>query len=361
MKDKVIALAAGRDHSLVLHEHSTLLGWGGDGTGRFPLPPGVCSVPAFEGAPVPIYGDAPLRQIAASAGLSLGLDANGCAYIWGANRAGLGGKLNSITQSHPSALRNLPALAQLSSSEFFSLARARDGSLYQWGLVPGAASSRNSRPELMRGIPLAKACCAGATHALLLDKAQRIWAWGANTAGQLGLGHLQDQLIPTRLPFAQRMLAVAAGATHNLAIDTRHRVWAWGSNQHGQLGDKLRPYSTEPSLVSLPEPATQIAAGLYVSYALGLSGQLYAWGWNAKGQLGQGHINALVGAQAIIGLPAQKLLAVGQGHVLASDGSQVWGWGDNRSGQLGSVKALEVRPVLLASAHQPTQLRQDPA
>ena len=354
LPDKVIALAAGRDHSLVLREDSGLLGWGGDGTGRFPLPAGVCSAPTAEGGAVHISGDMPLRQIAASAGLSLALDANGTAYVWGANRAGLGGRLSSITQSQPRALNGLPALSQISSSEFFSLARARDGSLYHWGLIPGAAQTRNTRPQRISSAPIAAACCAGGSHALMLDKAHSIWAWGANTAGQLGLGHLQDQITPVRVPHKRKMIAVTAGASHSLAIDAEHQVWAWGSNQHGQLGDLRDPYRTEPSKVALPEPVLQIAAGLYVSYALGRSGQAYAWGWNAKGQLGQANTSALTGVQQITHLPPLKLLAAGQGHVLVSDGSKVWGWGDNRNGQLGDAKAYEIRPVVLSDSTQKT-------
>ena len=51
---KVLDLAAGRDHSLVLREDSVLLGWGGDGTGRFPPPAGVCTAPDAAGAAVRI-------------------------------------------------------------------------------------------------------------------------------------------------------------------------------------------------------------------------------------------------------------------------------------------------------------------
>lgn len=348
--DKVIALAAGRDHSLVLRESSGLLGWGGDGTGRFPLPAGVCSAPTAEGGAVHISGNAPLRQIAASAGLSLALDANGTAYVWGANRAGLGGKLSSITQSQPRALNGLPTLSQISSSEFFSLARARDGNLYHWGLIPGAEQTRNTSPQRISPAPLATACCAGGSHVLILDRAHNLWAWGANTAGQLGLGHLQDQITPIRLSHKRKMMAVTAGASHSLAIDVKHQVWAWGSNQHGQLGDLSEPYRTEPAKVALPEPVLQVAAGLYVSYALGRSGQLYAWGWNAKGQLGQGNTSAVAGVQQISQLPPLKLLAAGQGHILVSDGFKVWTWGDNPNGQLGDAKAYAATPLVLSDS-----------
>lgn len=347
---QVLDLAAGRDHSLVLRSGAQLVGWGGDGTGRFPAPLGVCSAPSSESGAVYVPTDVELRHITASAGMSLALDAQGVAYVWGANRAGLGGRLSHIVAQQPKPLAGLPALAQLRGSEFFTLARARDGGLYHWGLAPGSAQARNAGPLRVAGVPAIADCCAGVAHALLLDGAQRVWGWGANTAGQLGAGHLQDYSEPTRVPIPRKMVAVAAGASHSLAIDVRGQVWAWGSNQHGQLGERAPAYRTAPHQVALPEGATQVAAGQYVSYALGRSGRLYAWGWNARGQLGQGHTEVLHGVQVLAHLPALKKIVAGQGHVLVSDGWHVWAWGDNRAGQLGQAALYQATPRKLDDA-----------
>lgn len=350
MTAQVLALAAGRDHSLVLRAGQRLVGWGGDGTGRFPAPEGVCSAPPSDNRAVYVPTEVQLQQITASAGISLALDAQGTAYVWGANRAGLGGRLSSIMAQQPRRLLGLPALAQLSGSEFFTLARARDGRLYHWGLTPGSAQARNVAPVRIETVPAMTDCCAGAGHALLLDGRHRVWAWGANAAGQLGAGHLQDYSTPALVPMPHKIVAMAAGASHSLAIDVRGQVWAWGSNQHGQLGDGTAPYRAAPHKVVLPEAAAQVAAGQYVSYALGRSGRLYAWGWNARGQLGQGHIQALSGVQTVKHLPALKKISVGQGHVLVSNGWQVWAWGDNRNGQLGQTAAYRAQPGQLSDA-----------
>ena len=333
---RILGLAAGRDHSLVLDSDARLLGWGGDGTGRFPPPAGVCVAPPAAGVPVVVRTAPGLRQITASAGTSLGLDERGRAYIWGANRAGIGGRLAHIVHERPQPVPGVPPLAQLSSGEFFTLALARDGSLYGWGLASGQSRAHNAAPARFAGMPRLTACCAGGAHAFALDATHRLWAWGANTAGQLGLGHLQDQTQPVLVPLpSEKWVTVAAGASHSLAIDKKGAAWAWGSNQHGQLGDDGAPYRTRPARAILPEAVVQVAAGLYVSYALGRSGRLYAWGWNARGQLGQGHTLPIRGVQTV-DLPAPVTrIAAGQGHALASDGRRVWAWGDNTSAQLG--------------------------
>ena len=359
MATPVLDLATGRDHSLVLRSGGQLLGWGGDGTGRFPVPQGVCSTPASENQAVYVPTDVQLQQVTAGAGVSLALDAQGTAYVWGANRAGLGGRLSTIVAQQPRRLAGLPALAQLSGSEFFTLARARNGSLYHWGLTPGSAQARNVAPLRVAGVPSITDCCAGTGHVLLLDGKHRVWAWGANAAGQLGAGHLKDYSAPTLVPLPRKTVALAAGASHSLSIDSFGQVWAWGSNQHGQLGDHTAPYRTAPHKVQLPEAATQVAAGQYVSYALGRSGRLYAWGWNARGQLGQGHTDALPGVHAVQHLPALKKISAGQGHVLVSDGREVWAWGDNRNGQLGQTAPYQAEPGRLSDAAPATTTNQE--
>lgn len=335
MATAVQDLAAGRDHSLVLRSDASLQGWGGDGTGRFPPPAGICTAPPTAQAAVVVRAAQPLQQISASGGTSLGLDAHGTAYLWGANRAGIGGALAHIVHERPQPLRGLPAIAQLSSGEFFALALARDGRLFAWGLVNHAGNVRNRGPAPLAGLPAVAHCDVGGAHALAIDRSRRLWAWGSNAAGQLGLGHLDDQDQPRPVNLPGGALACAAGASHSLAIDAQGAVWGWGSNQHGQLGSRQDAYRDAPLRIALPEKITQVAAGMYVSYALGRSGRLYAWGWNARGQLGQGDLKPHAGILAVQ-LPARvRQIASGQAHVLATDGDQVWAWGDNTSGQLG--------------------------
>lgn len=350
MAADVIDLAAGRDHSLVLYGDAVLTGWGGDGTGRFPVPAGVCAAPSNEGDAVYISHRIELQQVTASAGVSWALDRRGTAYAWGANRAGLGGRIQQITQSQPRALPGLPALREIRGSEFFTLACSRDGDLYHWGLQPGSVHSVNHRPARIPQAPKVLTCATGGAHVLLLDTAHQLWVWGGNTSGQLGLADLRDQALPVLLPTLNNVHRIAAGASHSLAIAAKGQVWGWGSNQHGQIGDLRHAFYDRPQKIALPEPITEVAAGQYVSYALGRSGRVYGWGWNAKGQLGQGHVRAVDRIQTMA-MPAPiRLLAAGQGHVLVSDGKQVWGWGDNSNRQLGTPARTEAAPVLLAAA-----------
>jgi hypothetical protein len=88
---------------------------------------------------------------------------------------------------------------------------------------------------------------------------------------------------------------------------------------------------------------TQIAAGSYFSIALASDGTVFTWGANLNGQLGNGSggsgVNVPVAVNMNGALNGKRVLAISGGAVhalaIASDGN-IYGWGDNVSGQLGN-------------------------
>ena len=84
----------------------------------------------------------------------------------------------------------------------------------------------------------------GSAHCLCIGIDGTLWAWGANTAGQLGIGlrdsgFLQDEESPQPVPpFActrsqqsesqMKAVQVSCGPCHSLALDSEGTVWSWG-------------------------------------------------------------------------------------------------------------------------------------
>ncbi|MBO1996808.1 hypothetical protein J4714_13105 [Staphylococcus epidermidis] len=56
---------------------------------------------------------------------------------------------------------------------------------------------------------------------MAVDARGRVWAWGANAAGQLGQGICGRELRPLGSSCRTPVKAVAAGATHCLALDVK--------------------------------------------------------------------------------------------------------------------------------------------
>jgi alpha-tubulin suppressor-like RCC1 family protein len=163
-----------------------------------------------------------------------------------------------------------------------------------------------------------------------------VWAWGANSSGQLGDGTTTARNSPVQVPGLAGVTAIAAGDEHALALLSTGAVVAWGLNSSGQLGDDSTVRRTSPVPVVGFTRAFSIAAGGNNSAAFGEV--LFTWGSNSDGQLGTGTPGFSVVPEPVSAFtqPVSRF-AVGGNHMLAmlADGS-VWAWGDNDSGQIGN-------------------------
>ena len=200
----------------------------------------------------------------------------------------------------------------------------------------------------------------GSYHSFGLTSDGRIYAWGRNTSGELGIGTtLARSNVPiavktTGTPMDGKVVKQVEGGgryegSHSIALASDGTVYTWGFNQYGQLGDNTTTNSRSPIAVQVAgtplagKTIVQIAAGADHSLALDSGGALYAWGSNAYGQLGNGTTtnSSVPVAVKIAGTPlAGKTIvqiAAGANHnmVLTSDGEvYIWGW--NYHGQLGN-------------------------
>ena len=83
---------------------------------------------------------------------------------------------------------------------------------------------------------------AGDIHSLLLTNTGQVYSWGDGTLGMLGDGivdeHTQNKptLIDTSNIGDQRIVNVVAGEFHSLILNEEGRVFAFGSNLFGRLG-----------------------------------------------------------------------------------------------------------------------------
>ena len=64
------------------------------------------------------------------------------------------------------------------------------------------------------------------------------WAWGWGQHGQLGLGHWDDELSPQPLHSLAEVEVrkLCLGGRHSLALCGDGRVYTWGRDEDGQLG-----------------------------------------------------------------------------------------------------------------------------
>lgn len=171
----------------------------------------------------------------------------------------------------------------------------------------------------------------------------KAYAWGDNSAGQLGNGTSNPMSRPTPVTSTgilagKTILTLAAGSSHSLALCSDGTLATWGSNTHGQLGtgtntDSWIPVPVVSTGVLAGKTVTAIAAGVDFSIVCCSDGTIAAWGLNNYGQLGNGLTansnvpSAVVTTGVLAGKTAVSVAAGGyHSVVLTSDGTlTTWG------------------------------------
>ena len=121
------------------------------------------------------------------------------------------------------------------------------------------------------------------------------------------------------------------GITHSCAV-VRLKAWCWGGNSFGQLGVGSNLDSSAPVQVHL-DSVTKIAVGDYHTCALTISKEVYCWGQNNMGQLGS---NLAGSTPSKVDLTDVVAITAGGSHTCALTSSKtVYCWGANWSGQVG--------------------------
>ncbi|KAK1931580.1 Ultraviolet-B receptor UVR8 [Phytophthora citrophthora] len=209
--------------------------------------------------------------------------------------------------------------------------------------------------------PLLLSC--GKAHSAIVDVYSNLYCFGLGANGQLGQGDdcLESSQEPIRVPHLTSTCVqlVACGANHTLCMSVDGRVYAWGDNSFGQIGmgtKTIQPVGS-PFRVEKLVSIRGIACGGNQSFIMTKT-NILASGSNVAGQLGMGdridrtsfeHIpffrKVYVGIDPFSelnngvcprSLEAEDVeLSCGMYHTLALSGGHVYSWGVGDDGRLG--------------------------
>ncbi|MFC0211698.1 hypothetical protein ACFFK0_04385 [Paenibacillus chartarius] len=202
------------------------------------------------------------------------------------------------------------------------------------------------------------AIAVGNNHTLALKTDGTVWAWGAGAFGQLGNGGNSDSDKPVQVMLdtdkpLKNVKEIAAGQTFSMALTTDGKVYTWGYNFFGKLGLGNNQYqytSAKPEQIAGTGEGGLVVRHIFTNSASDsafyttVSDTVYGWGGNTSGQLGNGdYVDYMSGeapASAPIEIEALRGRGVvqivsGQQHSLALTGDgNVWGMGKDSHGQL---------------------------
>lgn len=284
-------------------------------------------------------------------------------YAWGDNDSGELGDGSNTDKFTPVPVIMTGALAsqqitQILATSAHSFAITAEGKVYGWGynwegaLGDGTEIYRNEPVEVdMSGALAGKTVTALAgsnSQTLALTSEGKVYSWGANYSGQLGLGDTTKRLTPQLVQGAlagKTIISIASNAGHSLVLASDGTLYAWGNNFHGELGDGTTINRISPVAVNtagtLLEGKTIISmlCGTYHSVVLTSDGKVFAWGFNGNGYLGDGTTTTRPAPVAVNGSLAGKTVIAIAGsyyhHVALTSDNQLHAWGSNLYGELG--------------------------
>ena len=216
--------------------------------------------------------------------------------------------------------------------------------------APGPQASTFASPNITD-------VAAGHTHYAVLAGG-RLYTFGGNDHGQLGLGHQVFQGSPRRVrPPNNRSVTQMALGSAQTAFRAGDQWYAMGWNHFGQLG--VRPPAAGPaaraqSYYTTPQPLTArpnitaVALGAYHSLLLS-AGRVYVVGWRLGQKPGQGDRGAPVEVVPPNGRPVEAI-AAGFEHSGFLAGGRAFVFGMGLHGQLGLGQRTPLQP-------EPTELR----
>ncbi len=125
----------------------------------------------------------------------------------------------------------------------------QSGSLYGWGLNNGGAlgnggTTSSKVPVIVSAAngfmnTAVTAVASGYAHTLAVEGG-RVYAWGLGASGQLGNGGTSSSSVPVPINSVTlnnlTTIAVATGSMSSFALTSTGRLFDWGDNTYGQLG-----------------------------------------------------------------------------------------------------------------------------
>ncbi len=284
LRTTVRQISAGTDHCVALSDNGVVWTWGSGSRGQLGHgwgngAPGSSDTKSDDNSAsfnkYSVKSHTPRRvenlkrtvvEVATGAYHTVALVNAGSLYIWGAgSQLGLGVFVGDGDRALPSCIKTLTKfrVRHINAGESFTCATTHSGDLYTWGrgshgqlghgddadrVVPCVVASLRGNTKHAR---ISDVAC-GAKHTLALAATGRVYAWGWNGHGQLGLGHRDDVSAPTLLNRLRKrtVTQVACGWRASMCMLDQGELFGWG-----MVGCVVRPQDNKKKRGSLADSA----------------------------------------------------------------------------------------------------------
>lgn len=126
---------------------------------------------------------------------------------------------------------------------------------------------------------LVEAVSVGDGYTCALDRRAQLYCWGINTAGRLGTGDTSNSAVPALIANGMRFKEIQAGpGNHTCGISMTNKVYCWGDNSFGQIGIGSRDSVGIPTEVKSDRNFNYLWIGPVATCAGAEVGGIFCWG-----------------------------------------------------------------------------------
>jgi uncharacterized delta-60 repeat protein len=350
----ILSMRAGQAHSLAVASDGTVAAWGSNANGQLGNGTTTSATTPVAVTMSGVLAGKKVIAVAAGGQHSLALCSDGTLAAWGDGSFGQIGDNGVLDRTSPVLVNTSGALSgkrviAISAGANHSAALCSDGTVVCWGgNTNGELGNGNNTQSnvpvavatsgvLLGHTAIAIACGQNHTLALLADGT--VAAWGLNASGQLGNNSTTPSNVPALVSTAgvlngKSVVEIAAGGQSALVRCSDGILAAWGLNDRGQLGvnSATTSFTTPQAVLTSGVLSGKTIVSLHMSQnhagALCSDGSLAMWGAGNSGQLGNNAVSdslaPVLANNAILGstdLFIQTASGGTAGHTLALIGT----------------------------------------
>lgn len=357
---EVVDIGAGVGHTCAVLSNGTVRCWGYndlallnlDALDDGPAPPGT-----FTATPTPIPGLDNAVEVDGGDAHTCVRTSDATVSCWGYNGLGMLGTGDIVDHAEPIEVAGLTGVNDMGAGLLHTCVVAGTGQVSCWGLNEhGQIGNGQSGSMLTQLTPVeidifgttVAHVSPGGDHTLAVVVGTDGIGWGSNSFGQVGNGSNVDQLTPIDITGDGTVLIEAGGNHGCLTSFDQNRLYCWGLNNSGQLGLG----TTGPNELSPAQTSITGVIGVFPSFGnhtciINTASQVRCFGRNVEGQIGNGVTANTQLNPFTVPIGTVEDVAVGYSHscALTTEG-RVFCWGLNNQGQLGDgTQTMRTDPV----------------
>ena len=277
-------------------------------------------------------------------------------FVFGENgrgQLGLGDTTNRTTPVEFTDSRIRGKVKKVTLSYFSSFIETTDNKLFLFGengrgqLGLGDTTNRTTPVEFTdsRIKGKVKKVTLGISSSFIETTDNKLFVFGKNSSGQLGLGNWTDRNTPVEFTDSRirgKVKKVTSGADYCFIETTDNKLFIFGKNSSGQLGlgdtnDRNTPVELTDSRIQ--GKVKKVTLGMSSSFVETTDNKLFVFGSNSNGELGLGDTNRRTSPVELTDSRIQgkvNKVALGMSYsLIETTDNKLFVFGKNTSGQLG--------------------------